>query len=438
MKSKVGIVKYEKPFVSVKRAVDLSGAFDHLKTGDRVFVKPNIVFWSRKVPMPPWGVITTTRVVEDVVKLLKDHGAGEIIIGEGTMTTEPGDLKTPAHAFETLGYNRLSKLYDVKILNLFEEKFIKVHLGNDITLNCAKELLDADFVVSVPVLKTHAQTIVSLSQKNLKGCLDIKSRKKCHSNSVERDLDFHVAALARLLPRASAVIDGIYSLERGPAYTGKARRTNIIAASADLLAADIAGAGLMGIDPADVPHLKIACKEKGIVPSIESIETAGEPISKTAIPHKWDFPFNHEKNLPFNLESIGVKGLSFPKFDHSLCTYCSEIIGPLQVALGNAWKGDPFDNVEILTGKIRLPSKGMNHTILMGKCQAELNRKNPDIKDAIIVPGCPPKKEKLISGLLQAGIDVDPSFLDNLEDAPALFMKRYMGKSEFTNTFYRI
>ena len=61
MKSKVGIVKYEEPFVSVKKAVELSGAFDHLKAGDRVFVKPNIVFWSRKVPMPPWGVITTTR-----------------------------------------------------------------------------------------------------------------------------------------------------------------------------------------------------------------------------------------------------------------------------------------------------------------------------------------------------------------------------------------
>jgi hypothetical protein len=68
----------------------------------RVFVKPNIVFWTRAVPFPKWGVITTTRVVEDMIVLLKERGIDDITIGEGMVTMTPGDLETPAHAFETL------------------------------------------------------------------------------------------------------------------------------------------------------------------------------------------------------------------------------------------------------------------------------------------------------------------------------------------------
>lgn len=52
--SKVSIVKYEKPGESVAKAIELSGAFDRLRKGDRVFIKPNIVFWSKVVDMPPW------------------------------------------------------------------------------------------------------------------------------------------------------------------------------------------------------------------------------------------------------------------------------------------------------------------------------------------------------------------------------------------------
>ena len=44
MKQTVSIVTYEKPFESVAKAINLSGAFDRLQSTDRVFVKPNIVF----------------------------------------------------------------------------------------------------------------------------------------------------------------------------------------------------------------------------------------------------------------------------------------------------------------------------------------------------------------------------------------------------------
>lgn len=67
----VAVVRYEKPGESVRRAVELCRGLDHLSEGARVFIKPNIVFWTRVVPFPKWGVITTTRVVEDMILLLK-------------------------------------------------------------------------------------------------------------------------------------------------------------------------------------------------------------------------------------------------------------------------------------------------------------------------------------------------------------------------------
>ena len=436
--NKVSIVKYEKPGESVSKAIELSGALDRLKPGDSVFIKPNIVFWSSVVDMPPWGVITTTRVLEDVVRELRKRGAGKIVISEGTVTTDPKDTTTGLHAFETLGYNKLAKTYDLVIKDIFEGPFKQVDLGDGVSLGFSEDLLNADMVVNLPVLKTHAQTKVSLGLKNLKGCIDKKSRKLCHSPDMILDLDAHVAKLSSVVKNVVTIIDGIYTLEKGPGFTGNARRSDILIASADMVSADIVGAAALGFDPAEIRHLAIRCKERGMEPALSSVELVGEPLENVASAHAWDYPYNPENTLPANMIKRGVSGLCFPKYDHSLCTYCSAIMGILQVAIGSAYKGTPFDQVQVLTGKMMTPDPSMHHTILMGKCQVTLNRKNPDIKDPILVPGCPPDMNKLIEGVKKAGIDIDENIFKAFDFAPALFMAKYANKPEFTQEFYRV
>jgi len=105
----VSIVRYEKPLESVAKAVALSHGLDPMPSRARVFIKPNIVFWTKAVPFPKWGVVTTSRVVEDMVVLLKERGIDGITIGEGTVIAKPRDLETPAHAFKTLGYTSLRR-----------------------------------------------------------------------------------------------------------------------------------------------------------------------------------------------------------------------------------------------------------------------------------------------------------------------------------------
>jgi len=436
--NKVSIVRYEKPEESVSKAIALSGAFDRLKKGDTVFIKPNIVFWSKVVDMPPWGVITTTRVVEDVVRELRNRGAGKIIIAEGTVTTDPKDTTTGIHAFETLGYNALARTYDLTVKDIFECTFKNVDLGDGVTLGFAEDLLTADLVVNLPVLKTHAQTKVSLGLKNLKGCIDKKGRKLCHSPSMIMDLEAHVAKLSSVVKNVATVIDGIYTLEKGPGFSGNARRSNIIIASSDMVSADIVGAAALGFDPAEIRHIAIRCKEQGMTPSVSSVEIVGETIEGVASPHPRDFPYDPENSLPVNMMKRGVTGLSFPKYDHSLCTYCSAIMGILQVAIGSAYNGTPFDKVQVLTGKMMMPDPYMHHTLLMGKCQVTLNKNNPDIKDPILVPGCPPDMGKLVEGVKKAGINVDENIFKAFDMAPAMFMAKYAGREEFTQDFYRI
>ena len=99
----VSIVRFDKTPEAVRSAVDLCHGLDHLPSKARVFIKPNIVYWTRATLFPMWGVITTSRVVEDMVILLKERGINDITIGEGGIAYDPKDKETAAHALMSAG-----------------------------------------------------------------------------------------------------------------------------------------------------------------------------------------------------------------------------------------------------------------------------------------------------------------------------------------------
>ena len=434
----VAIVRYEKPLESVRRAVDLSHGLDHLPSNAKVFIKPNIVFWTRTTPFPKWGVVTTSRVVEDIIILLKERGIDQITIVEGITTYDPKDRETPAHAFETLGYNVLKKRYGVKTLNVFERTFKRLDLGAGVVLNFNEDVLQSDFVVNLPVLKTHGQTIVSLGIKNLKGLIDVNSRKRCHSPHPIKNLDYMVARLANKLPPSFTLLDGIYTTERGPFFEGRLRRSNLLIASSDIFSADRVGAKVLGYDPSEVPHLVHAAQDFGRPIDLSDIEVMGEKIEAVVSRHEFAFPYTDDGALPKSLEKIGIKGLSYRQYDQTICTYCSGFTTVMLIAVVNAWKGQPWDEIEILTGKTMKPRPGKKKTILLGKCMYQANKDNPDIQEMIAIKGCPPDLKEAMKALHQAGIDVSPTFFENMDMAAGFFMKRYEGKPEFEESFFKV
>jgi uncharacterized protein (DUF362 family) len=436
----VSIVRYEKPLESVRKAVELSKGLDHLTSKGKVFIKPNIVFWTKAVPFPKWGVITTSRVVEDMVVLLKERGIEDITIGEGTVTLKPKDTETMAHAFKTLGYDVLKKRYGVKCINVFERPFEKVDLGEGIKLNFNADILRSDFVIDIPVLKTHAQTVVSLGIKNLKGTLDIKSRKKCHSADPERNLNYMIAKLPKILPPCFTLLDGIYTNERGPGFDGKIRRTNILVASSDILGVDMVGAKVLGHEPSNVPYLAYVAQNSGRPADLSDIEVVGEKIEHMASPHGYAFPYaeNGDGSLPLPMKRMGIRGISYRKYDLTMCTYCSFLNGPILTSIAQAWKGDPWDDIEVLTGKAMRPTPGKKKTILIGKCIYQANKNNPDIEEMIAVKGCPPSTKQIVDAFHQAGIPINPAIFESMDSVPGFFMKKYEGRPEFDEAFFRI
>lgn len=437
-KSLVSIVKYEKPLESVQKAVELCRGLEHMPRGARVFIKPNIVFWTRFVPFPKWGVITTSRVVEDVVVLLKDIGVQDITIGEGTVTSRPEDKETPSHAFETLGYTKLAQRYGVRVLNVFERPFKKLDLGAGVVLNYNQDILESDFVVNLPVLKTHAQAVVSLGIKNLKGMIDINSRKKCHGADPVKDLHYMIARLANKIPPSLTILDGIYTNERGPSFDGRIRRMDLLVASSDVLSADMVGAMVLGYQPSEVPHLVHAASDRGRPLDLSDVEVVGESIESVACKHEWSFPYTEDNSLPLPMAKMGIQGISYRKYDLTMCTYCSGLTGVVLTAIAQAWKGEPWEDVEVLTGKIMEPTEGKKKTILLGKCMYLKNRKHPNIKEMIAVKGCPPSPKEVVEAFHKAGVELNPAIFENMEKAPAFFLKRYEGKPEYDESFFRI
>ena len=439
-KYKVAVVKYEKPIESVRKAVELSEGLDHLPERAKVFVKPNIAFWTRAVAFPKWGVITTSRIIEDMIILLKERGIDDITIGEGMVTLNPKDTQTPAHAFETLGYGILKQKYGIKFINIFQRPFEKVDLGDGVQVNFNTDILNSDFVVDLPVMKAHNQTIVSLGIKNLKGMIDIPSRKRCHNMTPGKDLHFWVAKLADKMPPMLTLLDGIYTNERGPGPDGRMHRSNLLVASADVLAADLVGAKLLGYTPEQVPHLVNAAHNRKRTHDLSDIVVSGGNIEELARFHEHDFKYSETDNgmMPVSMAKEGLKGVFYRKFDLSMCTYCSGMNGIMLSAIRYAWKGKPWDDIEILTGKSMRPTPGMKKTILFGKCMYQAHKDNPDIREMIVVKGCPPSPKAMLKALHQAGIDADPGLFEHIEELSAFYYSRYKDRPEFDESFFQV
>lgn len=400
----------------LRRALELSGGLEGLSPSDTVLVKPNLVGLSSRFKSPPFGVVTTVRLIEALCGLLRDHGCGKIAVGDGGMEIEDAGTDTMT-TMEMMGLPKIAKHYGLELVDLNQGEFREVDAGG-LTLRISTRALDTDFLISLPVLKTHCQTVLSLSLKNLKGCLHHKSKIACHDAGCH--LSHHVALQARALYPDLAIIDGRYALARGPLHFGKPRRADLLIASRDALDADMVGAEVLGYAPGQVPHLAGMCK------LLERECQAAEPLGGVALEDvrlnlPWDFEWK-DKFTPEPFERFGVKGFYLPKYDASLCTGCSFLYSPAMVMISAAAMKKPdLGGVELLTGKNTEPSGKAKASVLLGNCIIKAQRKNPAIKKAVLVPGCPASLEDVAQALREVGVPASVQayewFMNNLQGA---------------------
>lgn len=427
----VSIVKYENSIDSLKKAIDLCNGFKELKPDLRILIKPNILTWNEGTSLPPYGVFTTTRLVEDLIILLKEYGCSKITVGEGAVAMS-GQSDTPA-VFKALGYEKLAEKYGIKLIDLNESPTKSIKVNDEITYNIASDALDTDFFINFPVLKTHSQTKVSLAIKNLKGCLKTSSKKMCHHPKL--NLEYCFQFLPDYIKPKLNIIDGIYALERGPLYWGTAYRKNLIIASTDILGIDIVSAKLIGYNASEIRHIKEYSQRLNKSIDLKDYVIRGESIESNISPLKWDWAWTKDNTGPGVFEKMGIKGLAIQKYDETLCSGCSPISNMTNIYILSAFKGQTFPSVEIVNGKRALARSGYDKTILLGNCIIKANEHNSNIKHAIKVKGCPPSEQDLISSLKTVGIDVnDKAYMDYVETQS----KKYDGKPEFNWDFYKV
>ncbi len=431
----VAVMKYEEGTESLKKAVLLVDGLQGFSESSKVVIKPNFTEWPEGTDFPKYGVITTARLIEELVVLLKEYGLQHISLAEGPAN---GSFRQIASG---MGLDLLAERYGVNLIDVFDGPFARVTTG-EITLSINKTVLDADHVIDMPVMKTHSEAMVSLGLKNLKGVLDTASRKRCHSADPGSDLNDRLVKLGEILRPSLTIIDGIYTLERGPNCSGNAFRADVIVASRDVISADKVGATILGISPQTVPHLARAAENQGRPPDLSDIHLLGdtslEAVSKM---HKWEWGWSEAGDMPKLLALAGVKGITWRKVDKTICTHCAAFL-PAYIGIGLFFankKDKPFDDVEILPGKIRNPEGGHKHTLLVGQCQVKRNGQNPLIHHCVEIGGCPPREEDFYTAFRELGIDLPDIFREQVKKIPEIFyLPRYYGKREFQDDFFRI
>ena len=384
----VALIKREKSSNSVQRAIDLCEGLRSLKNSDKVLIKPNLVMGADQKIIPPFGIVTTASIVEELVQVLREKGCKDITIGEGSpVLKELGSNTTKAFKFS--GLDRVAKEHNLKLIDFEAESFEKIELDGH-PFQVAKRALETDFLINIPVLKTHGQTIVSLGMKNLKGCLKYSSKKRFHKSG---NLEKLIALLNTHLNTQLTIIDGTYTLERGPSTGGLAHRRDLIIASPDILDADMVGAAVLGKNPSTIPHIKEFATQTNRSTDLNSIEIKGEKIEDVSDDLPWE-------PVPGSIfEDFGLKGfhVAAAKGDISICSACLGNMVFTHAMFAKDNPGIDVGNIEICIGQDSKASLNSEKVFLFGDCAIKANK---GLKNAIELTGCPPDLGKYLPTLM--------------------------------------
>ena len=405
----VSIVKFDGSLESIGRAIELCVGFDKLDKNDRVLIKPNITFggW---VEIPPYGMVTTSKVVEGILWKLAEHGCNDISIGEGTILGVLGS--NTRRGFRQTGINRVAKRYGAKLIDLNDGPFDYKDLGG-IKVGISKIALEADFLINVPVLKTHAQVKASLGFKNLKGCLEVASRKAFHMKGLEH----LICLLNQSLESDLTIIDGIYMLEKGPdAMMGVARRKNLIIASRDAFACDCVGATILGFEPSQIDYLREYAQLNNRPMDVNAFQIEGERLEPLKEKLMWEVNSGEEL-----FEFAGITGLSVPHPGQHICSGC---YANLAYALGLFGKVNPnldLGDTRIYSGRNGVSQVTGQRIILYGNCAIQSNNKT---NHTASIAGCPPKTMKTLFFVARTLLSKPRLFKAILSGSPKLLALR--------------
>jgi len=278
--------------------------------GTRVLIKPNLLLPAK----PEAAVITHPLVVKAAAEYVLEKG------GTVKISDSPA-IGLFAKILKDGGYRKAFEGFDVAFKEF--KTSVKIDIGEPFGfIEIAKDALEADAVINIAKLKTHAQMFLTLGVKNLFGCIVGLKKPEWHLRSgIDREM------FARLLVRIHravspqiTIVDGILGMEgQGPGKGGTPRRLGVLVGGSSAFAVDVAICGMLGADPDRLPTNK-AARELELTDYNVDVIGDYEGINNFVFPIQDPLTFG-----PKPLHRILRKHLvQRPVTDKNLCKLCGE------------------------------------------------------------------------------------------------------------------
>ncbi len=223
----------------VRAAFENIGLDSRVTKGTKVVLKVNLLQASKKACNVP-------EFVGALAKEFLDHGA-EVLVAD---SSSGGSTRQTA---EHTGLLTVCGEVGVPFKALEDSERVAVDVPNSLRLssvNVAKEVMDADLLVSVPKLKLHGQSIITLGMKNMMGTIHRFEMKDFHM-----DIQSSIADLMRVVPPDVVFVDGTEAMVTGGPMNGRMEQRDLVIAGYDVVAVDAAGSRELDVDPTGVGHI---------------------------------------------------------------------------------------------------------------------------------------------------------------------------------------
>jgi uncharacterized protein (DUF362 family) len=344
-----------------------------------VLVKPNAGFLAKQTGT---GLVTDSETVRGAIRFFRDAGAARVRVGDGSIAGVDA-----SEALRAARIDGVTREEGAEPVNLDKGKPVQIEINNPMAVDSVKVssiALEADLIVSMPVMKSHMNTVASLGIKNMKGCLHRHEKQRFHHLvEEERFLRWHrwktleraIADLYSVLRPGMVVMDGIVAMEGMGPSMGDPKPLGLVVASRNALAAELAALHIMGIHWSEVPHVFLAAEKTGMdLPEDISVLN----IDRASL-EEFRSPF--ARAVPEDISRL------FPCFEiieGDACSACSATVMAFLKQKGRAYENREKGSLRIALGKNIDPDSIDECTILLGNCTADLRSRGR------FLPGCPP------------------------------------------------
>lgn len=329
-KVKVALVPldtYEQERVNeaVQKGVKLLGGIERFVSPDeKVLLKPNLLARA----LPQRAITTHPAVYAAVAKLLREAGYQHLSYGDspGSPTT------TPEKAADTCGISTVADKYGVMAADFANGSVVSFPEGHTArSFYLCRGVQEADAIISLCKMKTHALERITGAVKNLYGCVCGVNKATGHASYPSSEIFADMLCdMHRCLKPRLHIMDGVTAMEGNGPTSGTPVAMNVLLFSADPVALDSVFAALIDLDPATVPTCVSGAREGIGEMNADRIEvlTPNGPMSVKQAREHWGKPDfdvfrgQMKKGLLFKVMPLLPFLQNRPKVNRAKCVAC--------------------------------------------------------------------------------------------------------------------